>query len=113
MFAARGRVHEVTVEIEHINQLRAGVSLDLTQRWSVCYALAYSLEGSQGLANRGLVEYLSRCGCWALGVEVSQDRNRGVDAKLVYRLVGLSGDPPRAADSMPSRSVAGSASFSR
>jgi lipopolysaccharide assembly outer membrane protein LptD (OstA) len=86
--------------VDHINQLRAGVSLDLTQRWSVSYALAYSLEGNQVLANRGLVEYLSRCGCWALGVEISQDTNRGVDAKLVYRLVGLSGDAPRPRQSL-------------
>ena len=59
------------------------------------YGLAYSIEGNRVLANQGLVEYLSRCGCWALGLELSQDRTRGVDVKVVYRLVGLGGEPPR------------------
>jgi lipopolysaccharide assembly outer membrane protein LptD (OstA) len=82
-------------EAEHINQIRGGASLDLTARWSVSYGAAYSIEGNRSLANQGLIEYLSRCGCWALGVELQQDRKRGVDAKLVYRLVGLGGEPPR------------------
>ncbi len=82
-------------EVDHINQIRGGVSFDLTARWSVAYGIAYSIEGNRSLANQGRVEYLSRCGCWALGVELSQDRKRGVDAKLIYRLVGLGGEPPR------------------
>jgi len=60
----------------------------------VSYGAAYSIEGNRLLANQGLVEYLSRCGCWALGVEIKEDRKRGVDAKVVYRLVGLGGEPP-------------------
>ena len=82
-------------EVEHINQIRGGVSLDLTARWSVSYGAAYSIEGNHALMNQGLVEYLSECGCWTLGVELQQDRERGVDAKLVYRLIGLGGEPPR------------------
>ena len=85
---------DVHTDVEHINQIRGGVSLDLTQRWSVRYGAAYSLEGNLALANQGLIEYLSRCGCWALGVQISQDRKRGVDAKVVYRLLGLGGEPP-------------------
>ena len=79
---------------DRINQIRGGVALDLTQRWSIRYGAAYSLEGNLSLANQGLIEYLSRCGCWALGVQISEDRKRGVDAKIVYRLVGLGGEPP-------------------
>ena len=81
-------------EVDHINQVRGGVSLDLTQRWSMRYGAAYSLEGNLALVNQGLIEYLSRCGCWALGVQISEDRKRGVDAKLVYRVLGLGGEPP-------------------
>jgi hypothetical protein len=80
--------------VEHINQIQGGFSLDLTARWSVKYGAAYAIEGNRSLANQGLIEYLSRCGCWALGVELRQDRNHGVDAKLVYRVVGLGGEPP-------------------
>jgi len=92
---AGSRFDEGSDVIKHINQLRGGLSLDLTARWSVEYGFAYSIEGDQLLANRGGIEYLSRCGCWAMGVELSQDRTRGVDAKLVYRLVGLGGEPVR------------------
>ncbi len=92
-FRAGDRFGEST-EVNHINQVRGGVSLDLTARWSASYGAAYSIEGNRALANQGLIEYLSRCGCWALGVELRQDRKRGVDAKLVYRLVGLGGEPP-------------------
>jgi len=82
-------------EVDHINQVRGGVSVDLTARWSVRYGAAYSIEGNRALANQGLVEYVSACGCWALGVELKEDTKRGVDAKLVYRLIGLGGEPPR------------------
>jgi hypothetical protein len=98
-FQAGDRFGEHT-DAEHINQIRGGFSLDLTQRWSLSYGAAYSIEGNRSLANQGLIEYLSRCGCWALGVELQQDRKRGVDAKLVYRLVGLGGEPPRARPSL-------------
>jgi lipopolysaccharide assembly outer membrane protein LptD (OstA) len=93
-FRAGDRFGEHT-DVKHINQIRGGVSVDLTARWTVSYGLAYSIEGNRTLANQGLIEYLSGCGCWSLGVELQQDRKRGVDAKLVYRLVGLGGEPPR------------------
>ena len=93
-FKAGDRFDSHSGDIDHINQVRGGVSLDLSQRWSVSYGAAYSIEGNRSLANQGLVEYLSACGCWALGVELQQDRKRGVDAKLVYRLLGLGGEPP-------------------
>jgi len=93
-FRAGDRFDENDIAL-HIHQLRGGVSLDLTAQWSVSYGLAYSIEGSHALANQGLVEYLSKCGCWALGLQLAQDRTRGVDAKVVYRLVGLGGEPPR------------------
>jgi lipopolysaccharide assembly outer membrane protein LptD (OstA) len=85
---------ETHTDVNHINQIRGGVSLDLTKRWSVRYGAAYSLEGNLALQNQGLIEYLSKCGCWALGVQISEDRKRGVDAKVVYRLLGLGGEPP-------------------
>jgi len=81
-------------DVNHINQIRGGVALELTKRWNVRYGAAYSLEGNLALQNQGLIEYLSKCGCWAAGVQLSQDRKRGFDVKLVYRLLGLGGEPP-------------------
>jgi lipopolysaccharide assembly outer membrane protein LptD (OstA) len=82
-------------EVDRINQVRGGASVDLTARWTVSYGIAYSIEGNRALQNQGLIEYVSKCGCWALGVELKEDTKRGVDAKLVYRLIGLGGEPPR------------------
>jgi lipopolysaccharide assembly outer membrane protein LptD (OstA) len=88
------RFDEDDPDVDHIEQVRGGVSLDLTAQWSVRYSVAHSIEGNRLLANRGAIEYLSQCGCWSMGLELAQDRTRGVDAKLVYRLVGLGGEPP-------------------
>ena len=41
------------------------------------------------IANRGIIEYLSRFRCWALGAELRADRASGVEVKVVYRLMGL------------------------
>jgi lipopolysaccharide assembly outer membrane protein LptD (OstA) len=78
------RVHEAT----------GGFDLRLTRHWRFEYRAAYSFDESLLLANQGLVEYLSRCGCWAAGLELSQDRARGVDVKVLYRLIGLGRDRP-------------------
>ena len=82
------------VSVQHINQVRGGISVDLTARWTVSYGAAYSIEGNRVLQNQGLIEYRSRCECWALGVEFKDDPRRGLDAKVVYRVLGLGGEPP-------------------
>jgi len=78
------RVHEAT----------GGFDLRLTRFWRLEYRAAYSFDESLLLANQGLIEYLSKCGCWAAGLELSQDRARGVEVKVLYRLVGLGRDQP-------------------
>ena len=93
-FGAGDRFDERT-EIDHIQQLEGGLALDLTARWSLRYRIAYSIEGDLSLTNQGVIEYLSRCECWAVGVQLSEDRTRGIDARLVYRLVGFGETPVR------------------
>jgi len=82
-------------DLDHIHQVNAAVGLALTEQWSLRYRAFYAIEQDLLLANQGLVEYLSRCGCWAVGLQLSQDRNRGFDVRLQYRLVGLGGEPDR------------------
>jgi hypothetical protein len=79
-------------EIERIDQVFTDLRLQVTQRWMVGYRLSYSFESDLILQNVGLIEYLSKCGCWAAGVELAVDRASGVDARLIYRLVGLGDD---------------------
>jgi lipopolysaccharide assembly outer membrane protein LptD (OstA) len=90
---ALGERFEAGRDVDHIHQIQGGTTLDLTEQWSVGYRFAYSIEGNLLLANQGIVEYLSRCKCWALGLRLSQDRSRGIDASLEYRLVGFGGEP--------------------
>jgi hypothetical protein len=83
-FEPADRVHEAT----------GGFRAMVSRNWRLEYRVAYSFEQSLLLGNRGLVEYLSKCGCWAAGVEVSQDRARGFELKVLYRLIGLGRDRP-------------------
>lgn len=74
---------------EHIEQTFVELRVQATQRWLLGYRTAFSFEREVFLQNAGLVEYLSRCGCWAAGLELSSDRASGVDVRVIYRLVGL------------------------
>jgi LPS-assembly protein len=76
-------------ELERINQANAALQLVLLSRWTLAYRIAYSFDQDLMIANRGIIEYLSRCRCWALGAELSEDRARGVEVRVVYRLMGL------------------------
>lgn len=79
-------------KFEHIQQAFGDLRLQVTPRWLLGYRTSYSFESNVLLQNAGLVEYLSRCGCWAAGVELSMDRSSGVDVRLLYRLVGIGDD---------------------
>jgi lipopolysaccharide assembly outer membrane protein LptD (OstA) len=83
-------------ELEHINQADAALQLVLLSRWTLAYRIAYSFDQDLLIANRGLIEYLSRCRCWALGAELSADRASGIEVRVVYRLMGLGREIGRA-----------------
>jgi LPS-assembly protein len=77
---------------DHVNELSTNVRIAVTRQWTASYRMAYSFETDLLIGNRGLIEYLSKCGCWALGAEFSEDRARGVEVKILYRIVGLGKD---------------------
>lgn len=76
-----------------INQISGSVRVQATRSWALTYAGYYSFDNAISLVNQFGIEYLSKCACWAVRFEVSEDRTRGVDWTLQYRLVGL-GEPP-------------------
>jgi lipopolysaccharide assembly outer membrane protein LptD (OstA) len=78
--------------IERVDQLNAALRFAVTAQWSLAYRFAYSAESGTILANNGIIEYVSRCRCWAAGLELSADRARGVEVKVLYRIVGLGRD---------------------
>ena len=67
----------------------------VTPSWALSYNLSYSIEQSALLANRGGVEYISRCKCWALRVQVESDRTSGIRFGLNYTIIGLGDDAIR------------------
>ena len=76
-------------DINAVNQISLATRLALTQRWSLRYSANYSFDQNLLLSHWGALEYFSRCECWGAGIEISDDRTRGVRYNLLYRIVGL------------------------
>lgn len=85
----RGERFDNFTQFDHINQVFTELRVQATKQWLLGYKTSFSFDRQVFLQNAGLVEYTSRCGCWAAGVELSSDRASGVDVRLIYRLVGL------------------------
>ena len=90
-FRGGDRFDDVKPE-NQIDQLSGSLRLALTRRITASYRLAYSFETELLLASRGRVEYLSSCGCWSVGAELSDDRARGFGIKILYNVIGLGKD---------------------
>jgi lipopolysaccharide assembly outer membrane protein LptD (OstA) len=91
----RERFRHVKEEFDHVNQIDLYLRISITESWAVTYVGSYSFERSLVLRNRGGIEYFSRCRCWAVRLEIEQDRERGVEFGLFYTLVGLGDDRRR------------------
>jgi lipopolysaccharide assembly outer membrane protein LptD (OstA) len=78
-----------------VNQIGFNSRLPLNRNWAVFYNIAYSFEQTLLLGNRGGVEYISKCRCWAIRVELDQSRTRGVTYSFNYTLLGLGQDNVR------------------
>jgi lipopolysaccharide assembly outer membrane protein LptD (OstA) len=92
-FLRNDRFEDFLDNFSRINQITGSLRWQATRSWAVTYAGNYSFDNAVSLINQFGVEYFSKCYCWAVRFEVSQDRTRGVDWTLQYRLVGL-GEPP-------------------
>ena len=76
-------------DFNSINQISFNTRVPLNRSWAVFYTIAYSFEQNLLLGNRGGLEYISKCRCWAIRGEVVQDRTRGVTYTFDYTLLGL------------------------
>jgi lipopolysaccharide assembly outer membrane protein LptD (OstA) len=79
-------------DFNHVNQIDVRLAYQFSENWSIRYQVARSFETKILLANRGSVEYLSKCKCWAAGIELRQNRQFGFEFGVTYRLVGLGND---------------------
>jgi lipopolysaccharide assembly outer membrane protein LptD (OstA) len=89
------RFDEFEDDFDKVSQLSMGGRYAVTRHWGVTYNGTYSFEDSIFLTNRLGLEYISRCLCWAIRVEVDQDRTAGLGVGLRYRLIGLGDDNVR------------------
>jgi lipopolysaccharide assembly outer membrane protein LptD (OstA) len=76
-------------EFNSINQISFNTRIPFTKSWAVFYNIAYSFEETLLLGNRGGIEYISKCRCWAIRGQVLQDRTRGVTYSFDYTLLGM------------------------
>jgi len=86
------RLDEFEDGFDRVNQIGGGFYLVLGDHWRAYYSISVSLEELFILGNRGGIEYISECRCWAAGIAVSQDRNGGLRLGLTYRVTGLGGE---------------------
>ena len=84
-----------------VNQFDVSVRLPLSQvarglpwlpRFTLAYSISYSFEGNLRLGNVGSIEYRSKCNCWAVGVDIREDRVRGAEVRFRYTILGLGDD---------------------
>lgn len=76
----------------HVNQLAASGRAQVTPQWALTYLGAYSFENTLSLVNQFGVEYTSRCRCWAVRLQVDNNRVTGTEWSLSYTLLGLGKD---------------------
>jgi len=91
----RERFDRVETDFKHVNQIDLYLRYSITETWAATYVGSYSFERSLMLRNLAGIEYFSRCRCWAVRLEVAQDRGNGVQFNLRYTLSGLGDDRDR------------------
>lgn len=83
----RDRFDEFEEDIDRVNQLSAGLRTPLGAGFHLTANAVYELDEKILLAAQGGIDYVSRCGCWAAGVLVQQNRRRGPEATFRITLL--------------------------
>ena len=94
---------------DRINQARMFARVALTRRWAIFYSGGFSFRESLSLTNRGGVEYISACSCWAVRVLAERQRARGFQFTVSYTLLGLGMDTVRPFENTRAVSMVGGA----
>lgn len=79
-----------------LSQLQPGGGLRLGSNFRLYYSADYDLEESRLLTQRASVEYRSKCNCWAIGVDIQEQRSGEIRYSLRYSLLGSGDDNLRA-----------------
>ena len=88
----RSRFDEFTVNFERINQFDLYGRWTLLRGFAATYRVQYSLEGHFSLRHQLGLEYVSRCKCWAIRIEAEDERSRGFEVGISYKILGVGDD---------------------
>jgi hypothetical protein len=73
-----------------LNQIDLTTRIELFTRVRLSYTALYSLSVDSGfIRNKGLLEYVSKCRCWGVGVSVQEERRQGWSGGFSIRFLGL------------------------
>ena len=73
-----------------LNQFDWRVRVELTERIRLSYSGIYSFAQDDGfIRNRGILDYVSKCRCWGVGLNVFHERDQGFGGGLEIRFIGL------------------------
>ncbi len=89
------RWDEYSVNFERINQFDLYGRWTLLRGFAATYRVQYSLEGHFSLRHQLGLEYVSRCKCWAIRIEAEDERSRGFEVGVSYKILGVGDDTVR------------------
>ncbi|HEU4428813.1 MAG TPA: hypothetical protein VFT98_08665, partial [Myxococcota bacterium] len=95
----RSRFDEFSTSFSRINQFDLYGRWTLLRGFALTYRVQYSLEGHFSVRQQFGAEYVSRCKCWAIRVEGEDQRSRGFEVGVSYRILGVGDDLIRPFDS--------------
>jgi lipopolysaccharide assembly outer membrane protein LptD (OstA) len=73
-----------------VSQVYWNAQVELTARVRLSYSAVLSLVSGEGfIGQHGLIEYVSKCRCWGLGVSLDHERRQGFSGGFEIRFMGL------------------------
>lgn len=76
-------------DFDSVSQVDGRIRLPIGERLALGYAVNYSIEDDIFLTNRGTVDIISACKCWALQFEVRDHRTRGLQFSFQVAIMGF------------------------
>lgn len=89
------RFDEFSKTFQRINQFDLYGRWTLLRGFAATYRAQYSLEGHFSLRHQIGLEYVSRCKCWAIRLEAEDQRSRGFEIGLSYKILAAGDDTVR------------------
>jgi lipopolysaccharide assembly outer membrane protein LptD (OstA) len=88
--SVRGTESFQDVGATQISQVYWNAQVELTARIRLSYSAVLSLLDGEGfIGQHGLVEYVSKCRCWGVGVSLDHERRQGFSGGIEIRFMGL------------------------